>query len=83
MGKWRCKSTADRSVVEGVSERDLYMNVHTATNPGGEIRGQVLLNNGGSFTAKLDGSQEMPHGYNDGFRIVDICLKCQWYSVDV
>lgn len=38
----------------------LYMNVHTAANPGGEIRGQVLLNSGASFTAKLDGSQEVP-----------------------
>ncbi len=45
-----------RELVKG----NLYMNVHTATNPGGEIRGQVLLNNGGSFTAKLDGSQEVP-----------------------
>lgn len=38
----------------------LYMNVHTAANAGGEIRGQVLLNSGASFTAKLDGSQEVP-----------------------
>ena len=38
----------------------LYMNVHTAANAGGEIRGQVLLNSGASFTAKMDGSQEVP-----------------------
>ncbi|MBI3111003.1 MAG: CHRD domain-containing protein [Ignavibacteriales bacterium] len=38
----------------------LYMNVHTSANPGGEIRGQVLLNTGASFTAKLDGAQENP-----------------------
>ncbi|MBI3124576.1 MAG: CHRD domain-containing protein [Ignavibacteriales bacterium] len=38
----------------------LYMNVHTSANAGGEIRGQVLLNSGASFTAKMDGSQEVP-----------------------
>ncbi|MDP2036988.1 MAG: CHRD domain-containing protein [Ignavibacteria bacterium] len=38
----------------------LYMNVHTSANAGGEIRGQVLLNPGASFTAKMDGSQEVP-----------------------
>jgi hypothetical protein len=38
----------------------LYMNVHTAANPGGEIRGQVLLNRGITLLAKLDGSQENP-----------------------
>ncbi|MEX0736001.1 MAG: CHRD domain-containing protein, partial [Bacteroidota bacterium] len=38
----------------------LYMNAHTSANPGGEIRGQVRLNTGASFTAKLDGAQENP-----------------------
>ena len=38
----------------------LYVNIHTAANPGGEIRGQVLLSTGMGFTAKLEGSQETP-----------------------
>ena len=38
----------------------LYFNVHTSANPGGEIRGQVLLTSGVGFTAKLEGSQENP-----------------------
>ncbi|MDP3581044.1 MAG: CHRD domain-containing protein [Ignavibacteria bacterium] len=45
-----------RELVKG----KLYMNVHTSANAGGEIRGQVLLNPGASFTAKMDGSQEVP-----------------------
>ncbi|MCO6477817.1 MAG: CHRD domain-containing protein [Phaeodactylibacter sp.] len=39
---------------------NLYVNVHTAANPGGEIRGQVLLSSGIGFSASLEGSQEVP-----------------------
>lgn len=38
----------------------LYINVHTSANPGGEIRGQVLLTSGVGFTAKLDSAQAVP-----------------------
>ncbi len=39
---------------------NIYVNVHTSANPGGEIRGQVLLNDGWGFETKIDGSQEVP-----------------------
>ncbi len=39
---------------------NLYINVHTAANPGGEIRGQVNLSSGTGFNASLDGDQENP-----------------------
>ncbi|MCA9730401.1 MAG: CHRD domain-containing protein, partial [Candidatus Eisenbacteria bacterium] len=39
---------------------NLYVNVHTGTNPGGEIRGQVLPSSGTGFTARLSGNQENP-----------------------
>jgi hypothetical protein len=39
---------------------NLYVNIHTAANPGGEIRGQVILSAGTGFTANLDGDQEVP-----------------------
>ncbi len=38
----------------------LYVNVHTAANPGGEIRGQVLINDGSSATVMMDSAQEIP-----------------------
>ena len=38
----------------------MYVNFHTATNPGGEIRGQVLLSTGLGFTAQIDSAQEVP-----------------------
>lgn len=39
---------------------NIYVNVHTSANPAGEIRGQVLLNDGRGFSAKMDGSQLVP-----------------------
>jgi hypothetical protein len=38
----------------------IYVNVHTAMHGGGEIRGQVLLQNSSGHTARLDGAQEVP-----------------------
>lgn len=37
-----------------------YLNVHTAANPNGEIRGQITLETDWSFTVALDGAQENP-----------------------
>ena len=39
---------------------ELYVNVHTAANPGGEIRGQVLVGEAKNFSAMLNGAQENP-----------------------
>jgi hypothetical protein len=37
-----------------------YANVHTSTNPGGEIRGQITLPGAHLFVARLNGQQEVP-----------------------
>ncbi len=49
----------DSMLVELLRGR-LYVNAHTSANPGGEIRGQVLMVSGAGFAVKLDGSQEAP-----------------------
>ncbi|MCA8955671.1 MAG: CHRD domain-containing protein [Planctomycetes bacterium] len=37
-----------------------YINIHSAANPSGEIRGQVELSRAARFVAALDGLQEVP-----------------------
>lgn len=39
---------------------DLYINMHTAANPGGEIRGQVYRLAREGYTFSMDGAQEAP-----------------------
>ncbi len=51
---------------------DLYINVHTTNNPGGELRGQLGLEAGESFGAELTGAKEVPAVNSDGKGIASI-----------
>ena len=53
---------------------ELYINVHTENNPGGEIRGQIILLPGITFDLQLTGGQENPAVVTpaDGLGIVTI-----------
>lgn len=44
------------SLINSLLTGDIYVNVHTAAHPGGEIRGQVLLNGGTGFVSIFDTS---------------------------
>ncbi|MBI1223742.1 MAG: CHRD domain-containing protein [Bacteroidetes bacterium] len=46
--------------------KELYLNVHTANNPGGEIRGQLELQSDVLFATGLTGDQETPAVITDG-----------------
>lgn len=48
------------SIVAALMTGRMYINVHTAANPNGEIRGQVNLNAGTHLIARLDGAQQVP-----------------------
>ena len=56
-GTW---SNLPDSLLADLIKGDLYLNVHSSAHPGGEIRGQVLLNDGIAFMASLDGNQDVP-----------------------
>jgi len=48
------------TLLAALKQGDVYFNVHTAANPNGEIRGQLNLEAGLSFDARLTGDQEIP-----------------------
>jgi trimeric autotransporter adhesin len=50
-------TTAD---ADNLEQGKLYVNVHSATNPGGEIRGQILHPGDTLWVANLTGGQETP-----------------------
>ncbi len=46
---------------------EMYLNVHTAANPGGEIRGQVYRLAREGYTLAMNGRQEVPSVTTSGF----------------
>src|SRR6185295_617648 len=47
-------------VISKMLSGNYYINVHTAANPGGEIRGQILPETDYAYSAMMDGAQEVP-----------------------
>lgn len=46
------------AILEAMLDGEVYLNVHTAANPAGEIRGQVKLEKDFAFRASLDPNQQ-------------------------
>ena len=55
---------AQETLLEG---RQMYVNLHTVDNPGGELRGQVLPQATEYFFSPLYGSNEVPRVYSQGY----------------
>lgn len=63
MGTWSSTDATQPltpALVESLLTGRLYVNFHTATNPAGQIRGQVNLGTSVHFTANLTGAQQNP-----------------------
>lgn len=61
-GRWVVPSGSTLTAAQAMSfnVNGLYVNVHSAANPGGEIRGQALAATLKVGNASLDGAQEVP-----------------------
>lgn len=56
-GTW---SNIPDSLIARLLKGEIYANVHTAANPNGEIRGQLKRNYSTTFSAYLNGANEVP-----------------------
>lgn len=54
---------------------NVYINLHTAANPNGEIRGQVLLPNTVALDAMLNGAQEVPAVVTSAYGVASLGLS--------
>jgi hypothetical protein len=62
-GLWKASDASQKltpALAESLISGRVYLNFHTAANPGGEIRGQVDMNTGIGFDVTLSGAQEVP-----------------------
>ena len=77
-GSWRDTNTVQpltQAIIDSLMAGKLYVNFHTAANPGGEIRGQLQLAGGTGFMALLDSSQETPSTASSGLGVGYLVLN--------
>ncbi len=75
-GIWRRTDSEPLSdeLIADLFAGNLYLNIHTAANAAGEIRGQVNLNGGWGFTAALDTTQQNQPVSNAAFGTATLTL---------
>ena len=77
--------TTFAEALAGLRNGEAYFNLHTAANPGGEIRGN-LVTTAEAREATLDGDQEVPAvvtgGSGTGFVVFSADDSTIWYRVD-
>jgi hypothetical protein len=75
------------SVVAHLLAGEIYINVHSSSNPGGEIQGTLKVAQGIGFTISLDASQEpgtiTSTAEGTGFAILDSTLNNLSFSITI
>ena len=69
------KTTVSKDVIKKMLRGLTYFNVHTAANPGGEIRGQIYTETDFHFAGILTGSNEVPATTSTGFGLGSFVLS--------
>jgi hypothetical protein len=67
--------TVSAAQVAQLKAGQFYFNVHTGTNPDGEVRGQIALAPVQLFTATLNGNQQVPTVSSPGFGTGSVLLN--------
>src|SRR5690606_35768747 len=84
---WTGAGTLSAAQIAAMLAGDTYVNLHTAANPGGEIRGQILESQSRRFTAVLDGGQADPPNASNGSGVMTAFLhepdRVLTYELDV
>ena len=52
-----------------------YLNVHTAANPNGEIRGQIILETDMGFEVMLSAAQQVPETFSSGYGLGTVVIS--------
>jgi len=65
IGSWAYAEADEASILAGLT----YVNIHTTTSPGGEIRGQIQVDPNTDLVALIDGTQEVPPTGSGGLGI--------------
>jgi len=62
VGIWRSTDNQpfNQQMMQELFKGNIYINFHTSAHPNGEVRGQLSIKIGSTFSAKLEGTQETP-----------------------
>jgi Cu/Zn superoxide dismutase len=60
-----------------------YINIHTSTNPGGEIRGQILVDGPIAFSCVASSAQEVPTNPSTGIALASVLFYPRTNSIEI
>ncbi|MDZ4758926.1 MAG: CHRD domain-containing protein [Bacteroidota bacterium] len=78
-------ATLTKQWIAKLLSNQLYVNIHTAANPNGEIRGQLMVSTDWSFVAQLDNVQAATTSKAYGLGVFNLSAdrKRMWYQIVV